>query len=155
MKYNPSKEAESGGKAPEGEYDFTVRDAIEKRFNSGKDGAALTLVADVAPGRSVKTFANVFYNDKAQWKLKAFMDAVGADFYRPPEDIAQLIGLRGRAKFKHNEKGYLEADEFLPRPAGAPPVTLAPPPAKASYDDVGPKSWDDQPPPHGDDDVPF
>lgn len=151
MKYLPSKEAENGGKAPAGEYSFTVHEAEERRFNSGKDGAALTLLAAIAPNRSVKTFCNVFYNDKAQWKLKALMDSIGVDFYHPPEDIAQILGMSGRAKFKHNDKGYLEADEFIPRPASEPRAKLGPAPTPA----VSSMQADNEPPPHGDDDVAF
>lgn len=151
MKYVPSKEAENGGKAPEGEYSFTVSEAEEKRFRSGNDGVALTLLAAVASNRSVKTFANVFYTEKAQWKLKAFMDSIGVDFYHPPADVTQLIGMGGRAKFKHNEKGYLEADEFIARPAGQPLAKLGPTPTPQ----VSSMMSDDEPPPHGDDDVAF
>ena len=153
MNYKPSKEAENsgGGKAPEGEYPFTVKAAAEVRFRTGADGAEIELGVQTAPGRSLKVYSRLTYGEKAQWKLKAFMDSIGADFYRPPEDIAQLVGLSGRAKFVHNEKGYLEVGEYVPSSAGIGSAKLGPVPARKESS----MTASDEPPPHGDDDVAF
>lgn len=137
MQYTPSKTAESkGGSVPSGEYPFRVDRAEEVRFDTGTDGAKIELKVKVSESREIKVFARLSYVEQAQWKLKQFMDSIGLDFYNPPSDISEIEGRTGRAKFKLNDRGYLDADKFLPSKDGGAPVPVA------DYSNVGPEAWD-------------
>ena len=138
MQYKPSAAANTkgGGDYPAGEYPFRVQTAEEVRFGTGTDGAKLELQVRVSDDREVKVFANLSYVDTAQWKLKQFMESIGLDFNNPPDDIAELEGRTGRAKFKPNKKGYLEAEKYLPSADGGAPAPAA------DYSGVGPGDWD-------------
>ena|SRR3990167_5843328 len=152
MRYAPNREAvESGGggKAQPGEYAFTIDEAEEVTFKTGSEGLKLTLLVGAFESKDIKVFARLSYSEKAQWRLKQMMDSIGADFYSPPEDARELEGLTGRAKFKCDEKGYLEVDEWLAGSANNGPDSK-------KYDKPGQKEWDDdEPPPHSDSDTPF
>lgn len=112
-----------GGRAPEGDYDFKVDDAVPKTFASGNRGAKITMLVGAFDNRDVKVFENLVYVDEARWKIDQFLTALGFDFMNPPE-LEDLIGRTGRGHFAPNDKGYLEATEFYE--ASAPAQRQAP-----------------------------
>lgn len=148
MRYAPNKEAAEsggGGKAHPGEYVFKVDVANEVTFKTGGEGLKIELLVGAFNNRDIRVYVNLSYSEKAQWRLKQFMDAIGVDYYRPPESAHSLEGRTGRARFKANEKGYLEPDEYFPASANNGP--------DHSY---GPPAWGEDPPPPSDpDQTPF
>ena len=154
MRFTPNKEAAEsggGGKAQPGEYPFKIDEAEEVTFKTGSEGLKLTLLVGAFETKDIKVFARLSYSEKAQWRLKQMFDSIGGDFYNPPEDARELEGLGGKAKFKCDEKGYLEVEEWLAGSANNGPDSK-----RTDYSKVGPKAWsNDEPPPHSDDDTPF
>lgn len=116
MDYNPQDMVEGGGRAKPGEYSFYVEHAEETTFRSGNRGLVVTMQVAAFAERDVKVFDRMTYVPTALWKVKQFMDSIGLDFNASPP-VATLMGKRGRAKFVCGEKGYLEAEEYLPAPA--------------------------------------
>lgn len=146
MRYNPSKKAEEGGgRAQPGTYPFKVEEAQEVTFKTGAEGLSVKLLVGAFHNRDITVFARFTYGESAQWKLKQFMDAIGVDFYRPPQNAYELERHTGKAKFKLGDNGYLEVDEFIAASANNGPD---------SRHDYGPPPMDDEPPPPMDPDQP-
>jgi len=108
--YNLDEVAETGKKvfAP-GEYNFTVKEAKEKTAKTGTVYTALTLEVETDNGEC-KVFDNIFYSDKALFKLKAFVGTTGIN---PPKETEDFIGSMGKAKFIVGDSGFLEVKWYI------------------------------------------
>ena len=69
--------------------------------------------------RDVKCFVRFVYLPQSLWSLQQFLECLGKDFDNPPE-AADLQGLKGRACFELDSKGYLEPVEFYAAAPGVP-----------------------------------
>ena len=145
--YTPNREAaESGGRAPEGEYAYQVEQADEKTFSTRNSGVALMLLVAIGD-RDVKVFENLVDTPAAQWRIKQFMESINCDYMNPPP-LYQIPGKRGRAKFVVGDNGYLEVEEFLPASASNGP-------GRAPQEPPTRMPRGNEPPPLTDDDVPY
>ena len=155
MNYNPN-DYEEMPSIEDGEYFFTVDGAEEKQFRTGSEGCALKLSVAATMDKDITVYDNLIYTSKALWKTKQFLWALGLDFDNPPE-VYELVGKQGRAKFKREDK-YLKVEEYLPALSNNGPDTR-----KQSSSPFGggqrhspPSSYtQDEPPPLGDEDIPF
>lgn len=148
--YNPQDKVDSGGRAEPGEYRFRVEEAAETVFRSGNEGLTLKLAVAAFPEKDITVFARFVYTPKALWRLEQFMAAVGVDFANPGEPHG-LIGKSGKATFVVGENGYLEVDNYLPANANNGPDTRR----AATKTSTRAPARGAEPPPHGDDDVPW
>jgi uncharacterized protein DUF669 len=66
-----------GGALPEGVYDFTVMDAVNKQSQSGNDMIELQLIIKGPDGQENKVYDNLVFTSKASWKIDHFRIASG------------------------------------------------------------------------------
>ena len=104
-------EDKGGSKFEAGEYFFEIKDAKEKTAKTGTVYTALTLDVETSTGQC-KVFDNVFYSEKALFKLKQLVDATGMS---QPKETEDFIGATGKAKFILGERGYLEVKWYISR----------------------------------------
>jgi len=109
-KYDLDNVEDKGRKEyPEGEYFFEIKSAIEKKATTGTEYTSLVLAVDI-DGDTVNVYDNVFYSEKALFRLKQIVDATGM---KQPEETDDYIGESGKAKFVVGEKGYLEVKWYI------------------------------------------
>lgn len=120
MGYNPNEVGEKPRRATAGVYDFVVESVQETTFRSGNRGAKGKLQVAAFPDKDITVFVSFVYTPTALWKLDQFLTSVGQDFNNPPEP-EHLTGMKGKAEFTIDEKGYLEAGKFLPAMANNGP----------------------------------
>lgn len=115
MGYDPKAMDDSGSRdrspLKAGRYPFRTASLEETRFQSGNNGAQGKLLVSFE-GREVPCFVRFAYVPKALWKLREYMDCVGADFDNPPNP-RELVGTKGVADFVLDEKGYFSVKRFL------------------------------------------
>ena len=78
----------------EGVYHLVVTEAAEKTSSTGNPMLTLTFNVQNVPGEH-KLWNNFTLIDKALWKLKEFLEAIGMDTSASPQvqfDVAELIG---------------------------------------------------------------
>lgn len=103
-KYNlDGVEASIRKKYPAGEWFFEIVEAKEKTAGTGTDYTSLVLEVETSEGNA-KVYDNVYYSEKALFKLKQIVDSTGI---KPPEDTIDYIGATGKAKFLINKDGFL------------------------------------------------
>lgn len=119
LTYDPGNldESKGGGKpAIPGRYNFSVTEALEVVFTNSEGLKIEMLVA--VDDRDIRVFENLVYLEQCQWKLKQFLECIGASYDDPP-DIENLYNAQGVADFKlgkpQGDEGrrYLEVQEFL------------------------------------------
>lgn len=112
LNYKPNPSAHENKRDPlkPGIYPFKVESAEEKTFSTGTPGLSVKLIVGYQ-GRDVPCFVNLFY-EKAEWKLKTFLDSIGLDYDSPPE-LFEIEGKLGMAKFKIKDDGYFDVAAFL------------------------------------------
>lgn len=109
-KYNLDTVEDKGRKEyPEGEYFFEIKSATEKTATTGTVYTSLVLAVDI-DGDTVNVYDNMFYSEKALFRLKQLVEATGM---KNPEDNDDFIGESGKAKFVVGEKGYLEVRWYI------------------------------------------
>lgn len=131
--YNLDSVEETGKKvfAP-GDYSFTVKDAKEKTAKTGTVYTALTLEVETDNGEC-KVFDNIFYSEKALFKLKAFVGTTGMN---PPKETEDFIGAMGKAKFIVGDSGFLEVKWYITELQGAVTTTPKMPDRTATVDNM-------------------
>lgn len=137
MGYTPNEEAANSGgfSAEPGTYPFLVEEYTEKTFNTGSRGASLKLKVRVSPDKTITVYDNLVFVDKAQWKIKQFLEGVGLS-YDPPPEVRLIFNARGKAVFEVDDQGkYLRVAEYLPAPANNGPDTRQTHQAPAMPDD--------------------
>ncbi len=108
--YDLDKVEDKGKKEyPEGEYFFEVTDSREKESKAGNVYTSLVLAVEI-DDNTIKVFDNVFYSEKALFRIKQIMDSTGID--RPTEHD-HFIGAKGKAKFVKGDNGYLEVKWYI------------------------------------------
>ncbi len=111
--YNPKEEEDSEREDLKGgTYEFKVDAAQEVFFKTGNEGLKVKLLVGYER-RDVPCFVNLAYTKKALWRLRQFMECIGADFDNPPE-LSELEGLTGHAVFGVNDRGYFEVEDWIP-----------------------------------------
>lgn len=151
MTYNPGSYDESndhGGSKwtpTPGEYPFRVVSAEETLSKAGLPMCKCKLAVQAGGKFESTSWANLSYSPKASWRLKQFFDCVGLDFFRPPE-VHELVGKTGTAVFLVNNRGYLDADEYIP---GSANNSVSSRPSQGGQHNYGP------PPMTDDDRMPF
>lgn len=101
-----SKEvADAGGSfAPwrAGDYDFEVHDAADDRSKSGNDMVKLTLHVFNAEGNKRTVFDYLLQDEKAQWKVRHFCEAIGilAEYEAGDLDPFDMVGKQGQLKLR-------------------------------------------------------
>jgi len=113
--FDPAKLVENKtAKVEPGRYAFTVESASWKTNKNGNEYVSLELKVDA--GKGIRVFDSLYTTDKALWRVKAFMEAVGMDFSDPPEKDylpVAFAGKLGGASFITGDRGYLEVEYFL------------------------------------------
>jgi len=84
---------------PDGEYDFSVREAEAATYSTGKQGINLTLEGVYNSGKTFTCYERVFFTEPAKPRYEAFLKSIGLDPANKPEDTADIIGLGGRGAF--------------------------------------------------------
>lgn len=78
-KFTPKsdKELNAENLLPVGEYDFEITKAINKQFQTGSQGIALTVMVFTADGTGRLVNDNLVFSDKAMFKVSQFAKATG------------------------------------------------------------------------------
>lgn len=84
---------------PDGEYDFSVREAEATTYSTGKQGINLTLEGIYKSGKTFTCYERVFFTDPAKPRYEAFLKSIGLDPASKPEDTSDIIGLSGKGAF--------------------------------------------------------
>ena len=133
MGYDPSAVTSGGGKVPDGEYQFVVREAYELTFKTGNQGVKVVMEM-FADDRALTVFDNFAYTPGGLVRLNHFLTCLGLPF-DPPPALEELPGKHGTALFKRGEK-WLDPEEYIP-PNGQAQTFTPPPTSRGAEIDAG------------------
>jgi hypothetical protein len=96
---------------PKAEYDFEVTKAEDKRFSTGSEGIALTVMLFVSDGTQRLCNDNLVFSEKAMFKVSNFAKATGLyEQYKAGRiDASDCEGRVGRCKVDIEPEGEFPA----------------------------------------------
>jgi len=110
-----------------GTYVFEVLACEEAEFQTGSRGIRLQLAIDVSGQESkrapLRVTDRIVFSERTTWKMFDLCQSTGVRF-DPPGEAKDLVGKRGHARFKVDERNglsTLRVDRYLPAPAAAAP----------------------------------
>ena len=121
----PSFTADSGsGLLPDGDYMFTVKEAVLKTTKNGDEMIVVTL--EIAYGDDEHwIWENLVFTKKAAWKILQFMKSLGHNYLdgeKVDVEATDLVGQEGKAaviteeyegKKRNKIANFLEPDDLL------------------------------------------